>query len=53
MMEELVRCGADAETKKGDPLLGVKKTMVAIHTFVKLHGSPPTLQNRDRESTVR
>ncbi len=48
-----MRCGADAETKKGDPLLGVKKTMVAIHTFVKLHGSPPTLQNRDRESTVR
>ncbi len=25
MMEELVRCCADAETKKGDPLLGVKK----------------------------
>jgi hypothetical protein len=25
MMEELVRCGADAETKKGDPLLGVNK----------------------------
>ncbi len=48
-----MKCGADAETKKGDPLLRVKKIMVAIHTFVKLHGSPPTLQNWDRESTVR
>ena len=52
-MEDLVRCGADAEKTKGDPLLGVKKTMVAIHTFVTLHGPPPPLQNRDRESTVR
>jgi hypothetical protein len=26
-MEELVRCGTDAETKKGDPLLGVKKPL--------------------------
>jgi hypothetical protein len=26
-MEELVRCSADAETKKGDPLLGVKKKL--------------------------
>jgi hypothetical protein len=25
MMDKLVRCGEDAETKKGDPLLGVKK----------------------------
>jgi hypothetical protein len=24
-MDKLVRCGKDAETKKGDPLLGVKK----------------------------
>jgi hypothetical protein len=25
MMDQLVRCGKDTETKKGDPLLGVKK----------------------------
>jgi hypothetical protein len=52
-MDEFMRCGADAETKKGDPLLGVKKTMLVIHTFVKLHGSPPQLQNGDRESSVK
>jgi hypothetical protein len=42
-MDELVRCGKDAETKKGDPLLGVKKTVVAVHTFGPLHGPPPPL----------
>jgi hypothetical protein len=26
MMDELVRCSKDAETKKGNPLLGVKKS---------------------------
>jgi hypothetical protein len=41
------------ENKKRDPLLGVKKTMVAIHSFIQLCHSTPPLLNRDRESTVK
>jgi hypothetical protein len=52
-MEELVRCGANAETKKRRSIAWIKKNMVAIHTFVKLDGSPPTLRIWDTESTVR
>ncbi len=52
-MDELMRCSKDAETRQGDPLLGVKKTVVAVHTFGELHGSPPPLLNWDRQSTVR
>jgi hypothetical protein len=39
--------------KKRRSIAWGKKTMVAIHTFDELHGSSPTLQNWDRESTVR
>jgi hypothetical protein len=52
-MDELMRCGKDTDTRQGDPLLGVKKTVVAVHTFGELHGSPPPLLNWDRQSTVR
>jgi hypothetical protein len=47
-MKELMRCGEDAERKKGDPLLGAKKNMMALHTFVQLHDSSPPLRNQDR-----
>jgi hypothetical protein len=40
-MDKLVRCGKDAETKNGDLLHGVKKAMVAVHTFGPVHGPPP------------
>ncbi len=53
MMDKLVRCGKDVETRQGDPLHRVKKNVVAIHTFGELHGSPPPLLNWDKQSTVR
>ena len=52
-MKELMRCGEDVETKKEIQCSVLKKTMVALHTFVQLNDSPPPLQNQDRYSTVR
>ena len=46
-MKELMRCGEDVETKKEIQCSVLKKTMVALHTFVQLHNSPPPLQNQD------
>jgi hypothetical protein len=46
-MNELVRCGEDVERKKEIRCSGLKKTVVALHTFVQLYDSPPPLQNRD------
>ena len=53
-MEELVIGGMEAETKKGEPKLGVKtKAVVAIHTYLQLHDHTPPLRNRNRKSNVR
>jgi hypothetical protein len=43
-MDKLVRCGKDDETKKrGFIAWGLKKAMVAVHTFGPLHGPSPPL----------
>jgi hypothetical protein len=53
-MEDLVRCGKDAEKNKGDPVLGVKKKPWWL--FIPLaHYMVPLIhcKNWGRKSTVR